>query len=292
MEHATLTTLAQEEMLDLRLYQAGRSDCEPLHYYGPVKRNHYLFHLVTAGCGTLQSTRTTGETVTYHLSAGSGFLIVPGQVNTYYADRQDPWSYAWVEFDGLQAYRLLQLAELGQDRPIFRTPDAALVTQLQAELVFLADHPTASPLALLAHTYLAVDLLTRRRGQPPRDFARSSQRQQDYALRAIEFIAGHYAEPIGVADVASWCNLSRSYLGAIFQKLYGKGVQDFLIGYRMSKACELLTLGDAPIRAVAGQVGYPNQLAFSRAFARRFGMPPTEWRRQKRPDAKNLRPGA
>ncbi|WP_262315104.1 AraC family transcriptional regulator [Lacticaseibacillus parakribbianus] len=284
METDKLLTLAQEEMLDLRLYQAGFAACEPLHYYGPVKRNHFLFHLIIDGKGTLQSTRSTGETVDYHLNKGSGFLIVPEQVNTYYADRELPWSYVWMEFDGLQAYHLLKLAGLSQDSPIFRTPNDHLFRHLQTEMMYLANNADQSPLNLLAHTYLAVDYLTKRHNDDALNaYARSDQRQLDYVLRAIEFIEYHYAEPISVEDIAEFCNLSRSYLGAVFKKMYSKSIQEFLINYRLAKATEMLRFSSDSIKLIAEKAGYANQLNFSRAFQKRFTMAPSEWRRLNRP---------
>ena len=36
----------------------------------------------------------------------------------------------------------------------------------------------------------------------------------------------------------------------------------------------------AAIGEIAAQCGYPNQLHFSRAFKKRYGIPPREWRNQ------------
>ena len=42
-----------ERFVDLNLYQYGWERTDPLHSYGPRKRDHYLFHYVIAGRGTL-----------------------------------------------------------------------------------------------------------------------------------------------------------------------------------------------------------------------------------------------
>lgn len=36
----------------------------------------------------------------------------------------------------------------------------------------------------------------------------------------------------------------------------------------------------APIGEIAAGCGYPNQLHFSQAFKKRYGLPPREWRRE------------
>ena len=92
-----------ENFVDLRLYQYGYEQCVPLYSFGPHIRNHYLFHYVISGRGTLFSNTEDGITHRYEVEAGQGFLICPGMVNTYTADEKNPWKYAWLEFDGLRA---------------------------------------------------------------------------------------------------------------------------------------------------------------------------------------------
>lgn len=89
-----------ERYIDMTLYQYGWERCAPLHSYGPAARNHYLFHFILSGKGTLLSTDSQGVTHAYQLRRNQGFLICPGQINTYHADETDPWEYAWIEFDG------------------------------------------------------------------------------------------------------------------------------------------------------------------------------------------------
>ena len=96
-----------ERFVDLNLYQYGWEQTEPLHSYGPYARNHYLFHYVISGAGTLMSTDSKGMTNTYHIKSGEGFLIHPKQVNTYSADKDHPWEYTWLEFDGLRVKEAL-----------------------------------------------------------------------------------------------------------------------------------------------------------------------------------------
>ena len=60
----------------------------------------------------------------------------------------------------------------------------------------------------------------------------------------------------------------------------GKSPQEFLISYRMTKAAELLKLTELSINDLSNAVGYPNQLHFSRAFKKTYGIPPRQWRQE------------
>ena len=53
-----------------------------------------------------------GVTQTYHVKSGQGFMIFPGQINTYISDEKLPWEYTWIEFDGLRAKETIELPDL------------------------------------------------------------------------------------------------------------------------------------------------------------------------------------
>ena len=108
-----------DKNIDLTIFQYGWERCVPLHSYGPAKRNHYLFHYIFSGKGYLSSNDSSGVTHLHRLEACQGFLICPGQVNTYYADEHLPWEYAWVEFDGMKALEFLEMMGLSYDKPVY-----------------------------------------------------------------------------------------------------------------------------------------------------------------------------
>ena len=103
-----------ERFVDLNLYQFGWEQCKPLHQFGPVMRNYFLFHYVISGKGKLE---TSGQT--FWIKGGQGFLLCPDQISTYFADPDDPWTYTWVEFDGLRARECMTLAGLSEMQPIY-----------------------------------------------------------------------------------------------------------------------------------------------------------------------------
>ena len=79
----------------LTVYFCGKEECQPGHYFGPAVRPHYLIHVILQGKGIFQR-----NGVTYTLKRGDAFLIPPMESTYYQADQEDPWSYAWVGFDG------------------------------------------------------------------------------------------------------------------------------------------------------------------------------------------------
>lgn len=94
------------------------------------------------------------------------------------------------------------------------------------------------------------------------------------------YIKDNYRE-CTLEDAASHVNLSAGYLSKIFKEKSGKGFQDYLLEYRMQKACELLDDIHFKSYEVAYYVGYSNPKNFSRAFKAYFGKTPKEYRNQK-----------
>ena len=272
------STFTHGHYVDLMPYQYGREACEPGHAFGPARRSHFLFHYIISGRGLLMTTDERGSKTDYRLSGGEGFLIFPGQVNTYVADLDDPWEYIWVEFDGIRVRDDLEGAGLTPSSPVYRSQSSELRAHMVEEMRYLVSNRSASALHLIGHTYLFLDYLLRSVAHP--DEQPTSRLQSFYISEAIDFVKEHYQSDITVEDIAKRTGLNRSYFGKVFKAATGKSPQQYLIGYRMGKAAELLKLTALPVAEVGRAVGYPNQLHFSRAFKGAYGVSPREWRRE------------
>ncbi len=278
MADLSFSIFPNENFLDFRLYQYGWEQCEPLHSFGPFIRNHFLFHYVISGKGRLDAQSENGDTNHYSLQAGEGFLICPGQINTYCADSEDPWKYVWLEFDGLRVSEYLDSAGLGIRQPIYRPSDEAAGQQVQDLMLYITDHASASAIHLIGYLCLFLDALIQS-STAHRD-ARGTRLKDFYIQEAVTYMEQHYQRDLTVEELADFCGLNRNYFSRLFKECMGCPPQEFLIRMRLSKAAELMRTGDAPIGEISTLCGYPNQLHFSRAFKKRYGIPPREWRDQ------------
>lgn len=277
MDNNLFSIFPQEHFIDLCLYQYGREKCKRGYSFGPATRNHYLFHYVISGTGTLMSEDSKGQTKTYHIRSGQGFLIFPNVITTYIADISLPWEYTWIEFDGLHVQGTLNLTNLSIDSPIYHPTSKLLKEKLLNEMIYITEHPQESPLHQIAHTYLFFDYLTSScRSQK---LLQSGHISDFYIKEAISFIEHNFQNDITVEDIATVCGINRSYLCKVFKKSLGQSPQEFLIKYRMGKATELLKLTTLSIADIGKAVGYENQLHFSRAFKSVHGVSPKIWRR-------------
>ena len=278
MSNIFFNIFPNENFIDLGMYQYGYEQCEPGHSFGPATRNHYLFHYIISGTGTLMADNAKGETQTYSIKSGQGFLIFPGQITTYIADQNLPWEYVWIEFDGLRVKEALDLTELSVNTPVYHSHSKDLREQLMNEMLYIVHHAKESPFHLIGHLYLFLDYLTQ--SAKSKKLVQSSKMSDYYIKEAINYIEQNFQNNITIEDIAAVCGINRSYFGKIFRNSIGRSPQEFLMNYRMVKATELLKLTSLSIAEIGSAVGYENQLHFSRAFKTIYGISPREWRNQ------------
>ena len=161
MSDLLFSVFPNENFVDLGLYQYGWEQCAPAHSFGPAARNHYIFHYVISGTGTLFADDENGNTTEWQVKSGQGFMLFPGQVNTYIADSKLPWEYTWVEFDGLRAREIVTSAGLSPNEPVYHASSKELRNQMMDEMLYLSRHSKESPFHLIGHLYLFLDYFMR-----------------------------------------------------------------------------------------------------------------------------------
>lgn len=278
MRNLIFSIFPNQNFVDLGLFQFGWERCTPAHSFGPAARNHYLFHYILSGTGTLMADDSKGVTQTYSIKSMQGFMIFPNQITTYVADKQLPWEYVWLEFDGLRVKSLLDTIGLSLDKPVYHARNKSLREDMANEMLYISRHKDESPFHLIGHLYLFLDYLLR--SAADEQLEHGSKLREFYIHEALTYIEHNFQNEITIEDIAGVCGLNRTYFGKIFKEALGKTPQEFLLNYRMLKAAELLKLTSLSIGDVGLAVGYANQMHFSRAFKNNYGISPREWRYQ------------
>jgi AraC-like DNA-binding protein len=264
-------------LTDLTMYQYGAEECDPGHSYGPAVRDHFLIHYIIKGKGFFQVGNKT-----YHLEKGQGFLICPDVVTYYEADKEDPWHYMWVGFNGLKAETYLTQAHLNQEHPIFNGEnDDEFITACFYDMMATQPQQKAREVRLLGYLYLFLsDLIELRKNTP--SLRTVENRKEEYIRRAIEYIEKNFSRKVTVQELARHVRLDRSYLCSLFKEVLQLSPQGFILEYRMSKACQLMEGTSLSIGDIARSVGYEDQLLFSKMFKKIKKMTPSEYIQEKR----------
>jgi AraC-like DNA-binding protein len=82
-------------------------------------------------------------------------------------------------------------------------------------------------------------------------------------------------------SLAREVGFSRSSLAQRFTQYVGQPPMQYLTNWRMQLAANHLLSGVDSVAMVADRVGYESEAAFSRAFKRAVGTPPSQWRKDR-----------
>lgn len=97
--------------------------------------------------------------------------------------------------------------------------------------------------------------------------------------RALALLHRQPAHEWTLEQLAGEVAVSRSTLAERFTLYVGQPPMQYLTQWRMQLAARLLTDGTMKVAAVAREVGYASEAAFSRAFTKLAGTSPAKWRR-------------
>ncbi len=93
-----------------------------------------------------------------------------------------------------------------------------------------------------------------------------------------QWIHGHLDDDLTVEAIAEHANMSPRHFTRKFKSSFGITPADFVEELRLDEARWLLVNADDAVEKVARDVGYANDETFRRAFTRRFGVVPSDYR--------------
>lgn len=96
----------------------------------------------------------------------------------------------------------------------------------------------------------------------------------------MQFIHDHYAENIGLEDIAKATNMSKSSTLEIFRRGINRSPISYLIEYRLTQAALLLKNTKDTIVNISLATGFSSDSYFCRKFKGYYKMTPTEYRKQ------------
>lgn len=253
----------------LSVIQCGYQECHSGYKSLPRRYNDYsvTFVLEGKGCYTLNN-------IQYELSAGQGFIIFPDMPVTYSANANAPWKYIYAIFKGVDCDSLIHNSGLSHKQPFFTFPsDESFLQLLQAMhtagKVNKAMGYDVTGYFLLVMSRLITETL------PNKKIANI---QEEYMDLALAYIENHYPYHMNVSDIAKHINIDRTYLYRLFKQQYNMSPVQFLNEYRLSKAVKMMDHCKMTLNEIALSTGFSTPAHFNRAFSKRYGMPPGQYR--------------
>ena len=219
-----------------------------------------------------------GNTV-YPLTPGKGFMCMLGDPRSAYfypGHARNPWIFLWMDFSGETAVRMVEeLSSLYGH--VFDLPlDSGLIRYLKSfrnqrrSIRFVS--PTEGARIVCDVLALLGENLERK------DIDSPGNRLVQAAQAAI---SKNLDRTWNLSDIAARLKVSREHLTRIFRDRTGMTPQEFAAEERMQFAVRLLRDSFQSCEEIAEQTGYSSAVSFNRAFRRRFGYSPMQYRKSK-----------
>ena len=248
---------------DFAIYECGDEECVKNKAIVLTQKDYHLLHYVVSGKGTLVLNKKE-----YHLEKGMIFFIPRRTDAIYFPEKDDPWHYRWIGFDGEKADELLGDIDVDINHPIILDKNRKYLKYFN-DIIFYFNERGYLDLHALGTAYeLFGDLLLAKEEKSGISSVKAT------VELAKQFINNNYQFDININDIAKNAKVAPNYLSTIFNREEGMTTKKYLTKVRMEKARELLTSGHFKIKEIAEWVGYPNQLHFSAQFKKYYGKSP------------------
>lgn len=209
------------------------------------------------------------------IGEGTVFVYRPFEEQYYgHADRNIPISNYWVHFTGYGASELLVSTGFSE-KSIQETGVCGEMVQLFEKMIDEITEKKPGYEMLASSLLMQIMSLIRRKTDTT---ASNNQNDRDRRIQeTMQYIHRNYLRAITVRELADMANLSASRYSGVFHQLNGISPQQYLINFRIQKACELMRHTRLNIRQIAALTGFEDQLYFSRLFRKYKGVSPSEY---------------
>lgn len=241
--------------------------CLPCHSWGPGVRENFIIHYIISGSGVFYCGPNK-----YELGAGDAFVIFPYTIVKYTASKSTPWHYTWVIFGGDEAANILSEAGITVKNPVLRANQTANFKNHICSMHYNTSDDLTGLLHFTSDLYELLSLITKKSNNGNKD-------ENSYFSDAVQYINHNFSEDVTVDGIAERLGISRKYLYAVFKDSCGKSPKEYIMDYRIEKACDFLKNQALPVSSVAYSVGYPDPFVFSKMFKQKLGVSPSEYRK-------------
>ncbi len=254
---------------NMSVFCVNGMQCPPGHSYAVGYTDRYLIHYIINGKG-----KVVCDGKTYHLTRGNAFLI-SGKEKVYYeADMKEPWHYIWIQISGSMADSFVNSVLLSRREPIYKTERPDIIEKRFRELTELENEKNNFTVSGAMFTLLG-DMIK----YSVRKAETDAKSPEEYVTMCKSYIQMNHYRRITVKELCSYVKLEHSYLYRLFMRETEMSPYDYIITYKLKTAKKLLKETALPIGEIALSVGYTDSLAFSKLFAKKVGIPPSEYRK-------------
>ena len=217
--------------------------------------------------------------------AGTQYRLVPGQTmvlslphaHRYWLERGGHWEYFWMVLNGREALRLAREI-IDATGPVVTLPPS-VVDRMALACHTLIDKPAISPGEASTAAYGAMAAL---HDGVFGNHAAPGLTLPPVIARVVAHIDANLNRTLNVDRLAAVAGVSRAHFVRQFTNATGLAPSAFVLERRIERIERLLLATDMSVVAIAGLTGFTGANYLAKAFRRRRGMAPLDYRATRR----------
>lgn len=258
---------------DIYLCLCAKHELKAGQMLGTSVRSHYMLYYTLSGRGSVCHGKTA-----YPLTVNKGLFVLPNTPVNGQAAEGEGWNCLQIGFSGQKVERFFA-AMKGDflEKPFMCTQNQKLEA-LANQILALPKGTLEQVLyrEFLLYSFFSVLMQEDVFGQ---NFG-GRKEKNPYVAEALCYISDHFAEPMLVGKAASHLGISRNYFFLLFKQSMGCSPLDYIIRFRLERAAELLKQTEYSVDVIAASCGYQEPAVFSRAFKKKYGKSPSQYRKE------------
>ncbi len=245
-------------------------------------RPHHRYVLVV-NCGANGSVSVDADT--YKLHPGQVFLIAPFQFRFYWDVETEDISWVFMTFESERREALTPLVNLpiDMDEKCWRILDYIAgdyhrILTTQRDTYY---SPIETNMWILQCNRFLQRLLVQARSiELPEKQSIYTKDDGRLIVAVNKYLESRSFEEQSISDLADELHISTSHLRRKFLQITGFSIGSYMLHYRMNQAIKMIVHSDANLTEISDHCGYESLAAFSRSFKSKFGVSPSEYRKQ------------
>lgn len=211
--------------------------------------------------------------VQHRLVPGQTMLLSMPHAHRYWLERGGHWEYFWMVLNGREALRLAREL-IDATGPVMRPP-TGVVDRIARACLTLIEQADITPGEVSATAYAAMAALhdgvfgvsaVPEPGLPPA------------IARVMAHVETNLGQPLQVERLARLAEMSRGHFVRQFSAAVGTPPSDFVLERRIERIERLLLATDMSVVAIAQATGFADANYLAKAFRRKRGVAPLQFR--------------
>lgn len=259
----------------VELVQVGRSFCTSDTVIKPHPHlGWYELTIVTGGAGIVEANGVGVPVV-----EGDIFISLPRDTHAIYSDAAKPLQYDFFSFYLCDDEKGATLEALSA--AIYPAEKRIITNGKLGHLVASVTEEITSPLPdraeILEHTLAQIVLyLIRSISGISSPHPQHTSDRDILCFRIMNYIDTHIYLIKNLNELAEVMNYNYSYLSAVFKAKTGSTICEYFQRKKLDAARKQITEGTLTVSEIAEIFGYSSIYAFSKAFKKMYGYPPTK----------------